>query len=185
MRVQLKEPLGEFIDGFERQVHAFEDLIGKPLLDEILGATVIAGIDNATVAQYLAQNDATLDTYPKIMNAVRSFARASRGWNVSADGDPVDVDAMTKGKGKGKEGKGKEHEKGKSSKNESKDATDNQSDRECFYCETKGHIARHCKKRIKDERAEAGQHWDNSKSYCTSVKQRVAALGTSTSKGAS
>ena len=33
-----------------------------------------------------------------IMDAVRSFVRASRGWNVSADGDSMDVDAMTKGK---------------------------------------------------------------------------------------
>ena len=36
---------------------------------------------------------------------------------MSADGDPMDVDALTKGKGKVKG-----HETGKSSKNESKDA---------------------------------------------------------------
>ena len=47
------------------------------------------------------------------------------------------VDAMTKSKVKGKKEKGKENEKGKSSKNEHRDATDNQSDRECFFCETK------------------------------------------------
>ena len=33
--------------------------------------TVIARIDNATKAQHLALNDAALDTYPKIMDAVR------------------------------------------------------------------------------------------------------------------
>ena len=71
----------------------------------------------------------TLDTYPKIMDAVSSFLRASRFWNVSADGDPLDVYAMKKGKGKGEKGKGKGNDKGKSSENENKDATDNQSDR--------------------------------------------------------
>ena len=38
------------------------------------------------------------------MAAVRSFARASRGWNVSADGDPMDRDAKTKKQSKGKKG---------------------------------------------------------------------------------
>ena len=60
LRVQLKEPLGESLDGFERQVHAYEDQNGKPTPDEILAATVIAGIDNATEAQHLALNDGSL-----------------------------------------------------------------------------------------------------------------------------
>ena len=107
LRVQLGEPLEESLDGFERQVHANEEQSGKPFLDEILAATVIAGIDNATVAHHLALNDATLDTYPKMMDAVRSLVRASRGWSVSADGDPMDVDAMIKGRGEGKRGKAK------------------------------------------------------------------------------
>ena len=71
--------------------------VDNPMSDEILVATVIAAIDKATVAQHLALNEATLDTYPKIMDALRSFVRASRGWNVSADGDPMDVGAMAKG----------------------------------------------------------------------------------------
>ena len=75
---------------------------------------------------------------------------------MSEDGGPVDVDAMKKGTGKGMKGKGKGREKGKGSKNEGKDDTGNQSDRECFYCKTKGHIARHCKRRINDEKAQAG-----------------------------
>ena len=132
---------------------ANEDESGKPILDEILAATVSAGIDNAKVAQQMALNDGTLDTYPKIMDAVRSFARACRGCNLSAVGDPKDVDASTKGKGKGKKGKGEDNEKERSSKSENKDATYNQSDTECFHCKTKGHIARHCKKRINDENA--------------------------------
>ena len=90
-----KQPLGESLDGYERQVHEYNDQSGKPIPDEILAATVIAGIDNATVAQHLALNDGTLDTYPKIMDAVRSLVKASRGWNVSADGNLTDVDAMT------------------------------------------------------------------------------------------
>ena len=145
--------------------------VENPIPDEILAAKVIAGIDNATVAQYLALNGATLDSYPKIMDAARSFVVAIRGWNVSADGDPMDVDAMTKGKGKGKKVKGKGHDEGYCSKNESKDATDNQSDRECSNCKTKGHMARHCKKRINDEKAKAGQHRDNSQCNNTNVKQ--------------
>ena len=153
LSVQLKEPLGVSLDSFERQVRAYEDQSGKQIPDEILAATVIAGIDNATVAQHLALNDDTLDTYPKVMGALRTFVRASRELNVYSEIDPMDVDAMTKGKGQGKQGKGKGHEKGKSSKNESKDATDNQSDKECFYCKSRGHIARHCKKRINDEKA--------------------------------
>ena len=64
-----------------------------------------------------------------------------------------------------------------------RNATDNQSHRKCFYCKTTSHIARHCKKRINDEKAKAGQRRDNSKGNNTSVKQRVAALETSTSKG--
>ena len=60
LKVQLREPLGESLDSFESQVHAFEDHCGKLILDEILAATVIAGIDNATVAQLLALNDGTL-----------------------------------------------------------------------------------------------------------------------------
>ena len=72
LRVQLREPLGEFLDGFERQVHAYEDQSGKPIQVEIVAAIVIAAIDNATVAQHLALNVAALDTYSKIMNAVNS-----------------------------------------------------------------------------------------------------------------
>ena len=67
----------------------------------------IAGIDIVTVAQHLALNDGTLDTHPKIMDAVRSLVGANRGWNVSTVGDPMDVDAMTKGKGKARKKKGK------------------------------------------------------------------------------
>ena len=94
----------------------------------------------------------------------------------------MDVDAMTKGKGKGKNGKGKGNEKEKSSKNENRDATDNQPDRECVCCKTDGHTARHCKKRINDDKAQAGHHRGNSKGNSTSVKQRVVALETRTSK---
>ena len=79
--------MGEALDACEKQVHAYEDYQGKPIPDEILAATVIAGNHNATVAQHLPLNDAALDTYPKILDAVRSFVRASRGRNVSADGD--------------------------------------------------------------------------------------------------
>ena len=136
LRVQLREPLGESLDNFEKQVHAYEDQSGKPIPDELLAATVVAGSDNATEAQHLALKDDTLDTYPKIVAAVRSFVRASRGWN-----------------------------------------------RECSNCGTKGHIARHCKNRINDEKAKAGQHRDKSKGNRTSVTQRVEALETSTSKG--
>ena len=75
----------------------------KTIPDEIL-----TGIGNATVAQHLALNDGTFDTCPKIMDAVRSFVRVSRSWNVLADGDPTDVDAMTKGQGKGQEGEEQE-----------------------------------------------------------------------------
>ena len=70
------------------------------------------------------------DTYPKIMDAGRSFVRVEHR-NVSADGDSMDVDAMTKSKGKGKKGKGKGNEKGKSSKKENRDGTYN------LFCETK------------------------------------------------
>ena len=62
---------------------------------EILAARVIAAIDNSTVAQHLALNDATQDTYLKIVDAVRSFVKASRSWDVNADGDSMDVDVMT------------------------------------------------------------------------------------------
>ena len=70
--------------------------------DEIFTAVVIAGIDNVSVAPHFALNDGTLDTYRKIMDVVRSFARASRGWNVSTEGDSLNVDAMTNAKGLGK-----------------------------------------------------------------------------------
>ena len=60
LKVQLREPLGGSLDSFEREVHAYEDHCGKPILDEILAATVSAGIDNATVAQHLELNDGTL-----------------------------------------------------------------------------------------------------------------------------
>ena len=43
-----------------------------------------------------------------------------------------------------------------------------------FFCENKGHIARHCKKRINAEKAKAGQHRE--KGNRTSVKLHVAAL---------
>ena len=91
LRVQLREHLEESLE-FATQVHGYEDHCGKPIQDAILAATVIAGINNATVAQHFALNDGTFDTYPKIMDAVRSFVRASRGWKVSADGDSMDVD---------------------------------------------------------------------------------------------
>ena len=55
----------------------------------------------------------------------------------------------------------------------------NESDRECFYCQTKRHIARHCRRRTNN----GGQHRDNSKGKNPSVQQRVAALEMSTSEG--
>ena len=119
--------------------------VEKHMPDEVLTATVIEGIDNATVALHLELNGGPPAMYPKIMDAGRSFVRVEHR-NVSADGDSMDVDAMTKSKGKGKKGTGKGNEKGKSSKNENRDAIDNQWDRKCFYCETEGHSARHCKK---------------------------------------
>ena len=101
----------------------------KAVPNATLTATVIAGIDNATAALHLALKDGTLDANPKIMDAVRAFVRASRGWNVSADGGSVDVDAIANGEGNGKKGDGQGCEKGKSSKNENKNATDNVSEK--------------------------------------------------------
>ena len=66
LRVQLKEALGESLDGFERRVRAYEDQSRKPIPDEILATTIIAGIDNATMAQHLALHDGTLHTYPEV-----------------------------------------------------------------------------------------------------------------------
>ena len=68
LRAQLRGPLAEALDSFERQVHAYEDQSVETMPDKILAATVIAGMDNASVAQHLALNDRTLDTYPKIMD---------------------------------------------------------------------------------------------------------------------
>ena len=51
LRVQLKEPSGKDVDGFDYEEHG-----GKTIPDEMLEATVIAGIDNSTVAQHLALN---------------------------------------------------------------------------------------------------------------------------------
>ena len=109
--------------------------VEKHIPDVILAATVIAGLDNATVAQHLALKDGALETYPKIMEAVRAFGRASRGWNVSSEGGLVDIDARTKGKGRGK---AKGMRKERVPKSESKDATDNPSDKEYLYCKSKG-----------------------------------------------
>ena len=53
LRVQVREPLGGAFDSFERQLHAYEDQSGETILHELRAATVIAGIDNATVAQHL------------------------------------------------------------------------------------------------------------------------------------
>ena len=53
---QLRELLGESLDSFGRRVHAHEHS-EKPIPDEVLTATVIAGIDNTTVAQHLALNN--------------------------------------------------------------------------------------------------------------------------------
>ena len=50
VRVQLRKPLGKSLESLERQVHAYEDQSVKPIPVEILAATVIAGIDKATVA---------------------------------------------------------------------------------------------------------------------------------------
>ena len=50
---QFREPLGESLGSFERQVHAYEDQSGKPILVEIFAITVIGGIDNATTEQRL------------------------------------------------------------------------------------------------------------------------------------
>ena len=60
LRVQLREFVGESLNSFERQVHAFEDHSGKPIEDELLAATGIAGIDIVTVAQHRALEMAPL-----------------------------------------------------------------------------------------------------------------------------
>ena len=79
LRVQLREPLHESIDGFKR----WKYVGGKPTLVDILTATVIEGMDSATMAQHLALNDGTLVLCLKIMEAVRIFVRVSRGWSVA------------------------------------------------------------------------------------------------------
>ena len=142
--------------------HAYEDQSGNPFRKKLLAATVIAGIDNATVAQHLALNDATLDTYPKIKDAVRSFVRASRSWNVSADGDPMDVDAMTKGKAR--QGKAKDMRKERVQRMRAKTQRTAGRTENVSTVRPNGHVAKHCKKRINDEKAKAGQlQHDNSK----------------------
>ena len=166
-RVQLREPL-ETLATALRGMPA-KTRVENPVPVEILAATVIAGVDNATVAQHLAPNDCTLNTYTNFMDSVRSLVRTSRGWNVSADGEPIDFDAMTTGKGKGQEGVQRVRKK--------KQPTTSRTET-VFYGKNKGHIARRCKKRVDDEKAKPGQHRDNSKSNSTSVKQRVAALKT-------
>ena len=88
LRVQLKYPLGGSLKSFEGRWKA---RVEHPILDEILAGTAIAGIDNATVSQHLALNDGTFDTYPKIMEALETFLRARREWNVSSEDDPIVV----------------------------------------------------------------------------------------------
>ena len=51
------------------------------------------------VAHHLALKDSTLDTYEKIVESVRSFLRASRGWDVLPEGDAMECDAVQKGMG--------------------------------------------------------------------------------------
>ena len=49
--VQLRQPLVEARDSFERQLDAHEDQRGETIPDEILAVTVIARTDIVTVAQ--------------------------------------------------------------------------------------------------------------------------------------
>ena len=111
---------------------------------------VLSGIENAAVSQQLALNDATLDTYQKTVKSVRSFISASRPWQTTDTGDPMEVHAISYRKGTCKDndmpGKGKE--KDKSGKGKGSDDVTRRS-----YCEGKGHIARNCRKRISDEKA--------------------------------
>ena len=92
------------------------------------------------VAQHLALSDSTLDTYEKIVESVRSFLRASRGWGVLPEGDAMECDAVQKGRGRmGKDKSKANGVKGRDSKG--KGARDERDDRDCFYCGGRGHIA--------------------------------------------
>ena len=103
LRARLPEPLGESLDAFERQVKQYEDQSTTKIADSVLAASLLAGIESPTISQHLALNEGTLDTYPKIVEALRAYLSASRGWSVGANGqDTMEVDALQKGKWKGK-----------------------------------------------------------------------------------
>ena len=87
--VQLQELMGGALDGCEWQVRADEDQTGKTNPDDIFTATGhTARTGNSAGAPHGALKDGTLATYPKVMEAARSFVRASSGWNAAADGVP-------------------------------------------------------------------------------------------------
>ncbi len=79
LRSSLKDPLGASLDDFERQVKLYEDQSGRKIPEEVLAATLSAGIENAAVSQHLALNASSLDTYVKIKEAGRTFVQVCAG----------------------------------------------------------------------------------------------------------
>ena len=55
----------------------YEDQSGRKIPEEVLAATLSAGIENAAVSPHLALNASSLDTYVKIKEAVRTFVQES------------------------------------------------------------------------------------------------------------
>ncbi len=74
------------MDDFERQVHLYEDQPGRKIPEEVLAATLTAGIENPAISQQLALNATSLDTYVKAKEAARAFVNTTRAWTVETPG---------------------------------------------------------------------------------------------------
>ena len=153
LRVQLKEPSGKDVDGFDYEEHG-----GKTIPDEMLAATVIAGIDNSTVAQHLALNSwRVLKDHEGKQNLRESGHRLERdAWRKT----PLTSTQWPRARRARRSRKGRKAKLTMAS---------------CISASKALTLPKIKKKKINDERAQ-GQHRKNSKVNGTSVKQRVVAL---------
>ena len=79
-----------------RSLKQYQDQSGKEVADDIVAATIMAGVKDETVPKHLSLNASTLDTSKKVIDSIRSYLRAERTWTTDDTNQtvPMEVDAL-------------------------------------------------------------------------------------------
>ena len=166
----LSSKFGDDVEGdlaaFEKSVRRYEQQCGKTLDEEMLLGIVVNGLKDTTLQSHIIRNSSRLKSLSDVKTELLEISRTNRVLQNLPQ--PMDLGAAPwKKNDKGGKGKGKEKGKGSSKGSKSQDQGGNKQkgqgsgsnnpnpykDKECWYCNKKGHIESECRKKIADAKA--------------------------------